>query len=160
MTEPLFCTIEKVRIGGEERWALLPVSQSRDLFDAKPKHKLCMVEAKFPRNVKFHRKFFALLKVVFSNQDEFLTQENMRKALLIGLGYCDAFVCLNPQGQLHIHNEAHSMAFANMDESKFTTFFNQCLDFLLQHWCRAKREDVLNEVKKFAQDPAFSAELR
>lgn len=157
MTEPIFFTKQLIR---DERgyliYALVPTPECEEEFKRIKVGKVGEWIPKFWRNIKFHRKFFALLKLVFTHQNEFFTQENLRKALLIGMGYCDSFVTPDPNGVLHIHHEADSMSFAKMDEAKFARFWHLSVDFLLIHWLPGvDREEIVRQVEAMVVDPTI-----
>ena len=68
-----------------------------------------------PRNVVFHRKFFALLGVLYPHQKFYPTLTKFRKAVQIALGYCEETKL--PSGKIMV--EADSIAFHKMDEVEF-----------------------------------------
>jgi len=43
------------------------------------------------RNIKFHRKFFALIKLAFENQEDYKSMERMRKKLIEVAGYFEEY---------------------------------------------------------------------
>ena len=53
-------------------------------------------EIKQPRNVAFHRKFFALINLVFENQEVFDNIDFMRKEITKAAGFYDEY--LNHKG--------------------------------------------------------------
>lgn len=74
-----------------------------------------------PRNIVFHRKFFALLKVLFPHQTYYPTLTKFRKAVQIALGYCQETKL--PSGKIMV--EADSIAFHKMDEAEFDAFMQR-----------------------------------
>jgi hypothetical protein len=119
---------------------------------------LCSIDAKLPRNGKYHRRFFAMLnigyeaweparknkqykgKAVQKNFDRF------RSDVLILAGYYEQTFSLD--GKLKL--EAKSISFANMDQPQFEEVYNACLDVLLQDVLStyAGREEVNDVVDK------------
>lgn len=71
-----------------------------------------------PRNITFHNKFFALLRVLFPHQNYYPTLTKFRKAVQISLGYCEETKL--PSGKIMV--EPTSIAFHQMDEAAFEQF--------------------------------------
>jgi len=69
-----------------------------------------------PRNLKFHKKFFALLNMVYENQEQYNNIEHLRKDLTISAGYYD--LRYNIEG-VEVQ-EAKSISFAKMDDVEFS----------------------------------------
>jgi hypothetical protein len=71
------------------------------------------------RNPRHHRLFFGLLKLVFDNQQRYLSTEALRFALTIQAGYVEEIrlkgdaVALKPR----------SISFASMDQNEFNAFY-------------------------------------
>ena len=77
-----------------------------------------------PRNVKFHRKFFALINLVYQNQDHYNNIDHLRYDLTIESGFYD--VRYNKfTGEEII--EAKSISFSSMDEVEFSELYNKFL---------------------------------
>lgn len=112
-----------------------------------------------PRNVQFHRKFFAMLKVGFDAweppeqehkglpvQKNF---ERFRKDCIIAAGYYEPVA--NLRGE--VRAEPKSIAFAKMDETEFEQLYSAVADVLLQRVLRNyTREDldrVVEEILRF-----------
>lgn len=74
-----------------------------------------------PRNILFHRKFFALLKVLFPHQSYYPTLTKFRKGVTIALGYCEETKL--PSGKIMV--EPSSIAFHKMDETEFDAFMKR-----------------------------------
>jgi len=90
-----------------------------------------------PRNIKFHRKFFALIKIGCENSKTVeMPLEPYRKYALIKSGYANLYK--TPKG---IFVDAQSMAFDNMDEDKFQEVYNNVLDFVIKD-TQASKEDI------------------
>jgi len=80
------------------------------------------------RDLVRHRKFFALLKVAFDNQDFYATFEQFRQAVLIGLGWCETFILQSGE----VCYQPKSISFARMDEAKFSRVYSDVLDYLIR----------------------------
>lgn len=80
-----------------------------------------------PRNLKHHRKFFALIGVVFKAQGFYATQENMLDDIKLAIGHSRQFI--GHDGLIRII--PNSISFANMDQSEFEQFYNKAVEFIL-----------------------------
>lgn len=118
----------------------------------------CKISAK--RNGKFHRKYFALLDVLFNIfEPEIVIDEKLkkrlgdvvpqknrtrfRKDLAIVCGYYDMIV--NIKGE--VRAEAKSISFAEMDEITFEALYNKTIDYGIAHIAKNhSREQVENWV--------------
>lgn len=112
-----------------------------------------------PRNIKFHRKFFALVNfafdqwhpniVIYKNQSVSKNRERFRKDLIILSGYGDPVI--NLKGEVRI--EAKSISFANMNEVEFDALYseviNVILDKILTNYTREDLDDVLARLMLF-----------
>ena len=112
-----------------------------------------------PRNVKLHRKFFALLNVGFEafeppEQDYrgFPVQKNFdrfRKDVIISSGYYKAVANLNGD----VRAEAKSISFAKMSESEFSELYlavsNVLLQKVLKTYTGAELDAVVEEILAF-----------
>lgn len=84
-----------------------------------------VVRVKFysSRNIRHHRKFFALLQMVFKNQDKYLSLEGLRFAVTIAAGYAEEIrldgdkVTLKPV----------SISFSRMNQHEFNEFYDAAL---------------------------------
>ena len=117
---------------------------------------LINVDVSFPRNPKFHRKFFALLQVGFdawepafevSVQGEPVGKnfERFRKDVTILAGFYEPAFALD--GTLEL--EAKSIAFANMDDAEFEQVYSAVANVLLSKVLRNyTREDLDQHVDR------------
>jgi len=102
-------------------------------------------EYKKTRNIKFHRKFFALVNLCFSNQETFNNIEHLRKELIICAGHYELIFDLESGTQ---KKEALSISFASMDETAFNTLYNDVLNVICEKFLFDK-EDILNNVAQY-----------
>ena len=117
-------------------------------------------EFRLPRNAKFHRKFFAMLNVAFSNYEwpEVQTRwgparcnfDLFRKYVIVRSGHYEA--ALTPTGE--IRAEPKSISFANMDEADFEKLYSDVLDVILMefldNWTAADMDQAVNQMLEFA----------
>jgi hypothetical protein len=81
-------------------------------------------EIKQPRNIGFHRKFFALINLVFENQEYYENIDHLRKELTKAAGYYDTYH--NHKGTLCY--EARSIKFGSMKQEEFEVLYQRFLD--------------------------------
>ncbi|RMD61674.1 DUF1367 family protein [Candidatus Parcubacteria bacterium] len=96
------------------------------------------VEARKARNIRFHRKFFALLRLAYDHWQEISdgiewkgrkvrpTFEQFREDVLILAGYYNAYYTLHGSVRLR----ARSISFANCDEREFERIYRAVFDVL------------------------------
>ena len=113
-------TVKKTYLG------LVPASRGE--YDKLEKAKfidgeLYEVEINKKRNIKFHRKFFALINLCYDNQEYYKDIEDLRKELVIGAGFSRDVVTHHGE----IKKEALSLSFSSMDEIQFEDVYNKVL---------------------------------
>lgn len=86
-----------------------------------------------PRNVKFHRKFFSLIRAAWDclteqQRTNLRSVDTFREQLLITSGFSEPLYDLNGQKFLE---KAKSISFAKMDEPAFNVVYSKVLDSIL-----------------------------
>lgn len=104
------------------------------------------------RNVHFHRKFFALLRVAFDAWEPEPCEyrgvaavknfERFRKDILILAGFADPVV--NLKGEVRM--EPKSIGFAAMDEDEFQQVYDKVADVILQKVLTRYTQEDLDRV--------------
>lgn len=102
------------------------------------------IECKQTRNIKFHRKFFALINMVFQNQEQYTNIEHLRKDLIIESGNYDL------RHDLHgvEIREAKSISFAQMDEIQFSELYNSVVDVIVKYF-NFDKQDIIDNVSQY-----------
>lgn len=104
-----------------------------------------------PRNIFFHRKFFALLRVVLEHTDQFENTDQILHILKLRLGHFETLIEPSTGKQFL---KPKSISFASMDEDDFSKFYNETvavlLQFFLTGWAKEDLEAAYNEVMEFA----------
>ena len=90
-----------------------------------------------PRNYKFHKKFFALINLVYQNQEQYNNIEHLRKELTICAGHYDLIFDLDTGQQ---KKEAQSIKFSSIDEIEFNKIYNDVLEVVVNKFNFQKRE--------------------
>jgi hypothetical protein len=109
-----------------------------------PLNEPIIYEWKKPRNLKFHKKFFALLNLVFENQDQYNNLDHLRKDLTISAGYYD--LRLNIEG-VEIR-EAKSISFAKMTDTEFSDYYNRIIDVVVK-WLGIDKDDIIQNINQY-----------
>jgi hypothetical protein len=124
---------------------IVPVDQiNAELFEDL-KNGEYQIDISRPRNLPFHRKFFALLNFAYRNWDVEETHkdfEKFREKVTILAGHCKEV--WNLDGTLEL--KAESISFAKMDEVDFQAFYSKVVDVILQHVLKAYSKEDLEEV--------------
>ena len=101
-------------------------------------------EIKQLRNPKFHRKFFALINMLFENQERYNNSDRMRKDLIIEAGFYNEWVDL--QGV--VQREAKSISFGSMKEDEFQDLYSKVIDVIVQHF-HFDKQNIIDNVEQF-----------
>lgn len=109
-------------------------------------------EFKIPRNIKFHRKFFAFLTAVHSIEQieqSFSSIEHLRKALTIDVGHYEIIAGMDGAW----YKIPKSINFASMDDAIFDQFYAKVMRIILDRLPEYVEGDIHaleNEVMSFA----------
>ncbi len=79
-----------------------------------------------PRNIRFLRKFFAMLQIILANQEHYKTTDELLNVCKLRIGHIT--VVQTQQGE---ERWPKSISFAAMDESEFSAFYNRAIDWML-----------------------------
>lgn len=109
------------------------------------------VHITMPRNLRFHKKFMALLRLTLDNLPEDIQQsmhiysiEAMLAAVKIDLGYYDT---VQVSGRNVV--KLRSISFAKMDEAAFERFYDLAVTDILNNYLQgADRNLLLQEVEE------------
>ena len=103
-----------------------------------------------PRNAKHHRKFFALIKVVYENLPEefdrhFPTKDDLRYELIRRAGFYKEYKDLKGNTQYR----PDSIAWDSMGQKKFEELYDKVLDVVVK-WFLWDKETLEDEIMHFA----------
>jgi hypothetical protein len=99
-------------------------------FDEKRKLKLgedYQVEVTNPRNIGYHRRFFAMLNVGHENTSLDMPFDTYRKYMIVKAGYFTAYQ--TPKG---IYYDPNSISFASMSQDEFEEVYSRVLDKVIE----------------------------
>lgn len=100
-----------------------------------------------PRNIQHHRKLFALLNLIYQNQEHYKTVEHILAAMKFALGYTE--IIRTKRGEIEV---PLSISFAAMSQDEFDIFYNRAVDFVLAEVVPGlKRADLERELMEFAR---------
>lgn len=101
-----------------------------------------LVDYRRPRNIKFHRKFMALVSLVYDNQETYSNREALLTELKLQVGHYKEHITLGGK----IIYQPKSISFASMDEDEFSLFYSRVVDVVLRFFLTGMSEDELNEM--------------
>jgi hypothetical protein len=99
------------------------------------------VEFKPRRNMKFHKKYFALLNAVLVNQRYYKTVDNLHEAIKFKAGYYETIIPLRGEPFL----KTNSISFSSMDNLEFERFYNLAIDECIA----LVGDDAVNNILRF-----------
>lgn len=107
--------------------SLVPEDQEAIDAMAKIKHgDLVHVEVKRTRNLKHHRLYWALINLVFDNQERFTSPQQIHNALKEAAGLYETQMRLDGKPMRVLA----STSFEDMDQTAFAKYYDQCCDIL------------------------------
>jgi hypothetical protein len=125
---------------------LLPVYDS-DLenYCKIPMNEEFEIEYTKKRNLKFHKKYFALMKLAFENQQDYRSLNDMRRDIAIVSGFYDEVVNKITGEILKV---AKSISFSNMEETEFSELYEKTKD-TISKWLGIDNETIEDEILQF-----------
>lgn len=103
------------------------------------------IEFKKQRNILFHRKMFALFKLVFENQEAYSNLNDLRRDLTITAGYYNETANVLT-GEVFKH--AKSISFASMDNVEFSELYEAIKTVIIQ-WLGITNEQIEEEILQY-----------
>jgi len=97
------------------------------------------------RNIQFHKKFFALIKLAFDNQDYYTDLEDLRKDLIKVAGFYE-----NRTNFItgEIETKHNSISFSSMNNDEFQEVYNKVLQ-VVSEFLNTDKEELINELLQF-----------
>ena len=124
---------------------LAPVDDmGREVMDRVGTSGPVMVEIRKPRNVGHHRKFFALLSLIYQNQSRYKSVEELLDAMKVMLGHCIVMRLRNGR-EVAVPK---SIAFHTMDQIAFDEFWERAVKLVCEEILpRVSRVDLEREIR-------------
>ena len=110
-----------------------------DAFKKVKRNTELLVDITQPRNIKFHKKYFALVNMAFQNQERFDDIEILRKELTIQAGFYKEYVSF--EGELK--REAKSISFSAMDDIEFNELYSKFINAVIK--CFGWTSEIIDE---------------
>ena len=127
--------------------ALYPIDETGEVAMKRVgQGEIVTVDIKRPRNLAFHRRFFAMLNIIYQNQDAYKSLEDLLNVCKLRVGHCDTLA--TKYGEVKI---PRSISFAAMDDAEFSEFYGRAVDWMLQ--------EVIPGLKRKDLDQEFEAQL-
>lgn len=96
-------------------------------FDKLKLGKEYLIQVKRPRNIKFHKKYFALINLCYKNQEHYNNKIHFRKVMEMKAGHYDAVK--TDKGTIFLPK---SIAFGSISEGEFNDLYNGILIVLAE----------------------------
>lgn len=107
---------------------------------------LVMLEAKRPRNIAHHAKFFAMLQKIFENQSHYKSVDDILDAFKFAVGHTRKIK--TARGVIEV---PLSISFASLDQDQFNEFYDKAVDFVCSDVIPGlQKEDLAKELLEFA----------
>jgi len=119
--------------------------EDKEKFSQFPKDGYFEIKYTKRRNVKFHRKFFALLKIAYENQSDYRLMEDLRRDLIITSGHYEEVVNAITG---EVYKIAKSISFSNLDETEFSLIYEDVKNVIIQ-WLGVSNEDLETEIAQY-----------
>lgn len=103
------------------------------------------IEYKKQRNIKFHRKAFALFKLCFENQESYSNLNDLRRDLTITAGYYNETANVLT-GEVFKH--AKSISFSSMCEIEFSEYY-EAIKNVISQWLGIENNAIDEEIQQY-----------
>lgn len=97
------------------------------------------------RNIEFHKKFFALINMVYSNQDHYNNLDELRKDLIISAGFYNVRHSFDGEEI----KEAKSISFGSMGEEEFQDLYSKVMDEIVIHF-NFNKQGIIDHINQYA----------
>jgi hypothetical protein len=128
---------------------LIPLDQDGLDFCAKNSGREIMMEGKAARNPGHHKKFFALMNLLWTRTicgEAYASREQMRKAIFLAAGVTE--IIPTRKGDVEV---PRSLAFESMDQTEFDQVYNACIAVIIKEILPHMTDDDLrHELLEFA----------
>lgn len=104
-------------------------AEARELLAKVPDGKSVFLNLWMPRNMAQHRKYFAILRNVVEATGRWVSQEHLRRDILLTLGRYDEHV---NEFTGEVEKVVHSMAVASMPRDEFERLYSETINLLTE----------------------------
>jgi hypothetical protein len=123
-------------------------SLSAEALDSIKKGEFVTTSIRRPRNLRHHKKLFALLNAVFPHQNQYATTQDLLSALKIAIGYfeqgktVDGLPFVIPK----------SISFASLDQNGFEAVYERTVDVILTRILpNVNRDELTDQVNEILE---------
>jgi hypothetical protein len=116
-----------------------------EIYSKIPLNEVFEIEYRKPRNLLFHRKYFALMKLAFENQSDYRNLNDLRRDISIVAGYYDEVVN-KVTGE--VYKMPKSISFSQMDEIEFSELYERTKDVICK-WLGVNDESIEEEIHQY-----------
>ncbi len=99
-----------------------------------------------PRNIHFHRKFFAMLQIILANQEHYKSMDDLLDVCKLRIGHVRIVETANG-----VERFPDSISFAHLDETEFSAFYDRAVNWMLS--------EVIPGLQRQHLDAEVEAEL-
>jgi hypothetical protein len=110
-----------------------------------PKGEIVQIDYVKKRNIKFHRKYFALIKLAFDNQQVYQNSDEMRYDITMTAGFTDE-ITNKITGEITLR--AKSISFDSMDETEFSELYTRTKNVICE-WIGISNEELEEEIEQY-----------
>ena len=103
-----------------------------------------IIEYKPKRNYKFHKKLFALLNLIYQNQEHYKSIDNILECVKFRAGYYESIITHHSK----VHLKTKSISFDEMDNLEFEKFYSKSIDVALE-LTKLSKNDIENNIINF-----------
>ena len=107
------------------------------------------VDYKKPRNPLFHNKFMSMVRLVFANQEQYETIEEVLDVIKVGVGHCNTMAWHDAEIKI-----PKSISFGKMDELTFADFYDRAVTFALSRFLptvsKHELEEYVAQIARYA----------
>lgn len=101
------------------------------------------LEIKRPRNYKFHKKLFSLLKIVHENNEDTKSIDDLLNYVKIETGHADIIELRGIAFRV-----PRTISFSNMDEDEFSLFYDKAVDVCMKI-IPESRAEIAEQIARF-----------
>jgi hypothetical protein len=130
--------------------ALYPADEKAEVLLRRLKlGEVVTVEIHQPRNIHFHRKLMAMLRIIFDNQETYKSVDDLLELCKLRTGHCHTVE--TKYGEVKITD---SISFASMDNVEFADFYDRACNWVVIEVIPGLdlndlNEEVRNQLQEF-----------
>jgi len=127
----------------KELSGFIPMSESYEDFNSIKQNEILSCEIKRPRNIQFHRKYFALLNIAYENRQilDNMTFDQFRKEIIKRSGFYDEY--RDFLGMMIY--DAKSISFAKMKADEFEELYSRSINVILKYILVGMKDEELRK---------------